>query len=86
MGAGPALSGLRPLSVSQGGHPALLWAVCPGTPAEGHPGGALVLGVGLQSQPLPSSWEAMLLLETLRVGAGLAALPRSCSPWELAHS
>lgn len=35
------------------------------------------LGLGLQSQPLPSFWEAGLHLETLGISAGLAAVPGS---------
>uniref|UniRef100_A0A7N5J9C0 Platelet-derived growth factor subunit A n=1 Tax=Ailuropoda melanoleuca TaxID=9646 RepID=A0A7N5J9C0_AILME len=52
VGAGPATLGLCPLSVSQGGHPALLWGVCPWTRPEGPPGGASVLGAGA-AKPAP---------------------------------
>lgn len=89
MGAGPATLGLRPLSVSQGGHPALLWGMCPWILWRALLGVPPSWGPGLQSQPLFSFWEAVLCLETLQsLGAGtrLGGCPKVLSgagrcPW-----
>lgn len=41
-------------------------------------------GLGLQSQPLPSFWEAVLCSETLRMGTGLAVFAVVPGCWHIA--